>query len=81
MIFFPIVRRNNRPTWKYNNTEPVAGNYYPVNSRIFIKVRGGNKKRCFNLRCLQDKQRQFTVMTDRTQGGSSLEDGSIELMV
>ena len=52
MIFFPIVRRNNRPTWKYNNTEPVAGNYYPVNSRIFIKVRGGNKKRCFNLRCL-----------------------------
>ena len=36
--FFVINRRNNRPTWKYNNTAPVAGNYYPVNSRIFIRV-------------------------------------------
>ena len=31
-------RRNSRVTWKWNDTEPVAGNYYPVNSRIFIQV-------------------------------------------
>ena len=59
--------RNYRKTWTLNNTEPVAGNYYPVNSRIFI----------------QDKQKglQFTVLTDRSHGGSSLKDGSIEIMI
>ncbi|XP_060037774.1 lysosomal alpha-mannosidase isoform X2 [Erinaceus europaeus] len=58
-------RRDYRPTWKLNQTEPVAGNYYPVNSRIYIK----------------DSEMQLTVLTDRSQGGSSIRDGSIELMV
>ncbi|KAM5239300.1 lysosomal alpha-mannosidase [Ctenodactylus gundi] len=58
-------RRDYRPTWKLNQTEPVAGNYYPVNSRIYIS----------------DGQVQLTVVTDRSQGGSSLRDGSLELMV
>ncbi|XP_064135965.1 lysosomal alpha-mannosidase-like [Loxodonta africana] len=31
-------RRDYRPTWNLNQTEPVAGNYYPVNSRIYITV-------------------------------------------
>ncbi|XP_044607793.2 lysosomal alpha-mannosidase isoform X2 [Equus asinus] len=58
-------RRDYRPTWKLNQTEPVAGNYYPVNSRIYIT----------------DGNVQLTVLTDRSQGGSSLSDGSLELMV
>ncbi|XP_042526495.1 lysosomal alpha-mannosidase isoform X3 [Dipodomys spectabilis] len=58
-------RRDYRPTWKLNQTEPVAGNYYPVNSRIYIT----------------DGVTQLTVLTDRSQGGSSLQDGSLELMV
>ncbi|XP_016017648.2 lysosomal alpha-mannosidase isoform X4 [Rousettus aegyptiacus] len=58
-------RRNYRPTWVLNMTEPVAGNYYPVNSRIYIT----------------DGKAQLTVLTDRSQGGSSLKDGSVELMV
>lgn len=29
---------NYRPTWKLDVNEPVAGNYYPVNSRIYIQV-------------------------------------------
>ncbi|XP_068939090.1 lysosomal alpha-mannosidase [Petaurus breviceps papuanus] len=58
-------RRDYRPTWDLNQTEPVAGNYYPVNSRIYIT----------------DGQIQLTVLTDRSQGGSSLRDGSLELMV
>jgi hypothetical protein len=44
-------------------TEPVSGNYYPVNSRIFLKdVESGD---------------QLTVLTDRSQGGSSLKDGQV----
>nr|XP_051693843.1 lysosomal alpha-mannosidase isoform X6 [Oryctolagus cuniculus] len=58
-------RRNYRPTWNLNQTEPVAGNYYPVNTRIYIT----------------DGKKQLTVLTDRSQGGSSLQDGSLELMV
>ncbi|KAK3702899.1 hypothetical protein QZH41_014169, partial [Actinostola sp. cb2023] len=58
-------RRNFRPTWKLNNTEPVGGNYYPVNSRIYIK----------------DSDKQFTVLTERSLGGASMKDGSVELMV
>ncbi|XP_053440988.1 lysosomal alpha-mannosidase isoform X2 [Nycticebus coucang] len=58
-------RRNYRPTWDLNQTEEVAGNYYPVNSRIYIT----------------DGQVQLTVLTDRSQGGSSMSDGSLELMV
>jgi hypothetical protein len=45
--------------------EPIAGNYYPVNARIFIR----------------DSQTQLTILTDRSQGGASLANGQIELMV
>lgn len=51
--------------YTYDNSEPVAGNYYPVNSRIYIK----------------DNNYQMTVLNDRSQGGTSLVDGQIELMV
>ncbi|CAF3760528.1 unnamed protein product [Rotaria sp. Silwood1] len=57
--------RNYRPTWNYTVFENVSGNYYPINSRIWIK----------------DQQRQFTVLTDRSHGGGSISDGSIEIMV
>lgn len=56
-----------RPTWKLNQTEVVAGNYYPVNSRIFIRD--------------EKKGIQLTVLTDRSQGGASLHDGQLELMI
>jgi len=59
--------RDYRPTWHLNQTEEIAGNYYPVNSRIYI----------------QDEKAgtQFTVLTDRSQGGASIKDGQVELMV
>jgi lysosomal alpha-mannosidase len=59
--------RNYRPTWKWYDSEPVAGNYYPVPSRIYIRD--------------EDHGVQLTVLTDRAQGGSSLKDGELELMV
>lgn len=34
----PLSRDDYRPTWTLNQTEPVAGNYYPVNTRIYITV-------------------------------------------
>ena len=33
-----VFSRDYRSTWKLNQTETVAGNYYPVNSRIYIQV-------------------------------------------
>eukprot|EP01059_Diplonema_ambulator_P008478 TRINITY_DN18114_c0_g1_i1.p1 TRINITY_DN18114_c0_g1~~TRINITY_DN18114_c0_g1_i1.p1 ORF type:complete len:1107 (+),score=202.08 TRINITY_DN18114_c0_g1_i1:107-3322(+) len=46
-------------------TEPVAGNYYPVNSMVAV----------------DDGEVEFAVVTDVSQGGGSIYDGEIELMV
>ena len=52
-----------QPTWDLNVTEPIAGNYYPVNTRATIvdSARG----------------MQLTVLTDRSQGAASLGDGQV----
>jgi len=52
---------------KLEGTEHISANYYPINSAISIV----------------DKERKdtFTVLNDRSQGGSSLKDGRIELMI
>ena len=49
--------RNYRPTWKLDVTEPVSANYFPVNSRIFVR---------------DENDQQATVLTDRSQGGTSM---------
>ncbi|GAQ86088.1 lysosomal alpha-mannosidase [Klebsormidium nitens] len=56
---------DKRPTWKLNVTEPVAGNYYPVNAAILIR----------------DAATQLTVLTDRSLGGASLADGQVDVML
>lgn len=58
-------QRNHRDTWDVNLTEKVAGNYYPVTAKI----------------ALEDKNARLAILTDRSQGGSSLADGDLELMV
>ncbi|KAF4094455.1 hypothetical protein AMELA_G00015200 [Ameiurus melas] len=58
-------RKDYRPTWDLKQTEPIAGNYYPINTRAFIK----------------DEQNQMTVVTDRSQGIGSIYNGSLEIMV
>ncbi|WJX84389.1 alpha-mannosidase [Trifolium repens] len=45
--------------------QPVAGNYYPINLGIYLK----------------DNSREFSVLVDRSVGGSSILDGQLELMV
>ena len=58
---------NHRPTWNVSLKEPIAGNYYPVNSRIFLQD---------NVKGLQ-----LTVLNDRSQGGTSPVDGMLEVMI
>lgn len=58
-------QRNHRDTWDVNLTEKIAGNYYPVTTKI----------------ALEDQNARLAILTDRAQGGSSLADGDLELMV
>lgn len=55
-----------RPTWNLSVFEPVAGNYYPINS--FIRLSDANNK-------------SVTVLADRSQGGSVIRDGEFEIMM
>lgn len=57
---------NYRPSFALKeNSENVSGNYYPITSRI----------------TLSDNGTRFSVLNDRSQGGTSLQNGQIELMV
>jgi len=59
-------KRDYRETWKLDQTEPVAGNYFPITSSIFIR----------------DKKSQLTLLTDAAQAGSGcVRDGELEMMV
>ncbi|XP_076763477.1 lysosomal alpha-mannosidase II isoform X2 [Xylocopa sonorina] len=59
--------RNYRPTWKLDLQEKVSGNYYPVTSKISLKD--------------EEELLKLSVLTDRAQGGTSMLDGEIELML
>ena len=58
---------NHRSTWNLTLVEPISGNYYPITSKISIQDQK-NKKR-------------MSVITDRSQGASSLQEGQLEVMV
>ncbi|PIN15023.1 Glycosyl hydrolase, family 38 - alpha-mannosidase [Handroanthus impetiginosus] len=57
--------RDYRADWPLKVTQPVAGNYYPINLGIFV----------------EDKKSEFSVLVDRAIGGASINDGEIELML
>ncbi|XP_039159660.1 alpha-mannosidase [Eucalyptus grandis] len=57
--------RDYRSDWSLTVTQPVAGNYYPINLGIFTK----------------DNKTEFSVLVDRAVGGASIKDGQIELML
>ncbi|KAM1810189.1 hypothetical protein ACFX12_026980 [Malus domestica] len=57
--------RDYRPDWPLVVNQPVAGNYYPLNLGMFTS----------------DNKSEFSVLVDRATGGSSIEDGQIELML
>lgn len=60
--------RNYRPDYDFNGSdEPVSSNYYPITSKILIRD--------------EKQDLEVAVINDRPQGGTSLVDGKIELMV
>jgi len=58
---------NYRPTWNASIDEPVSGNYYPIQSTIYIEDSTTHER--------------LAVLPDRAQGGSSINQGSIELLI
>ncbi|KAF5479242.1 hypothetical protein F2P56_000079 [Juglans regia] len=57
--------RDYRTDWDLEVNQPVAGNYYPINLGIYM----------------QDNQTEFSILVDRSIGGTSTVDGQIELML
>ncbi|TYH29199.1 hypothetical protein ES288_A02G204700v1 [Gossypium darwinii] len=57
--------RDFREDWNLTVTQPIAGNYYPINLGIYTV----------------DKKSELSVLVDRATGGSSIKDGEIELML
>ncbi|XP_047310058.1 alpha-mannosidase At3g26720-like [Impatiens glandulifera] len=57
--------RDYRDDWDLQVNQRIAGNYYPINLGIYT----------------QDENTELSVLVDRAVGGSSLEDGQIELML
>lgn len=58
---------NQRASYKLHVNERIAGNYYPLNSRMIISDEG--------------KALLMTVFNDRAQGGTSPADGAAEMMI
>eukprot|EP01121_Diplochlamys_sp_Union-15-3_P011954 TRINITY_DN3519_c0_g1_i4.p1 TRINITY_DN3519_c0_g1~~TRINITY_DN3519_c0_g1_i4.p1 ORF type:complete len:964 (+),score=220.79 TRINITY_DN3519_c0_g1_i4:163-2892(+) len=56
-----------RPDWNLTITEPIASNFYPVDAIISIQD--------------TTKSLQFSILTDRSRGGTSLSEGQVETMV
>ncbi|PIO65545.1 glycosyl hydrolase family 38 protein [Teladorsagia circumcincta] len=56
-----MMRRQKKfnPSYKYVDSEPVSGNYYPVTNRVFMK----------------DDKLQLTVLTDRAEGTTVIDGG------
>lgn len=58
-------KKDTRGTWNLEVNEPIAGNYYPINAKIVV----------------EEGFKRLAIMTDRSQGGSSMVDGTLEIMV
>eukprot|EP01046_Picozoa_sp_COSAG06_P025525 COSAG06_NODE_2151_length_7467_cov_2.755836_6_plen_207_part_00 len=60
--------RDERPDYSLNLTEPQAANMHPIQTAIAVRQHGGGGAK-------------LTVTPDRSQAGTSLVDGQLELLV
>lgn len=58
---------NYRPTWEVQVYEPVAGNYYPLSTSMYIKD--------------EKAQVQLSILPDRSLAAASLTNGQMEIMI
>ncbi|KAK1423560.1 hypothetical protein QVD17_18864 [Tagetes erecta] len=56
--------RDYREDWPLQVTQPVAGNYYPLNLGMFTR----------------NNKTELSVLVDRATGGASINDGQMEIM-
>lgn len=76
-------KRNSRATLYpggpeyFNQTDPVAGNYFAVNTQAYISDQTTQPKQGSN----STTRRRFTVLIDRSEGATSMASGNLELMV
>lgn len=60
--------RDQRQTFKsWNGSNPIASNYYPITSHIYLNDSNSGYR--------------MNLLTDRAQGGGSIKDGQIELLI
>lgn len=60
-------QRNFQETYRIAKTNPIASNYYPVNTAVYIND--------------TNSKARLTVITDRSEGCSSINDGEVEVML
>ncbi|CAF3366663.1 unnamed protein product [Rotaria sp. Silwood1] len=59
--------RDQRDGYRFKQSEKSAGNYYPLVTGIMIKD--------------EKQDLQMSIITDRAQGGGSIKDGQVEIMI
>ncbi len=60
--------RDHRQTFElWNGSNPIASNYYPITSHIYLNDSNSGYR--------------MNLLTDRAQGGGSIKDGQIELLI
>lgn len=61
------INRTRDKMERFDGNDPVASNYYPITSHIYMTD--------------SESGYRMNVLTDRAQGGGSIQDGQLELMI
>lgn len=71
---------NYRPTWDLQVHEPVAGNFYPITTAMYIKG-DLNTPSSTSTHDSSSQKAQLSILVDRAQAGASLHSGEMEFMI